>query len=525
MQVFIKMLHKLIAYFLYKKNIIILIGDKGTFLCALVHDKIVGSLFISAEKQNELDSYKEFFAKFKKHYIFFLLSGSECQLRHELVPVLHSIVKTNPVKKFIEEYFSANYVVGYTVYNINTSPSETWNTLIVSNPYTPPLSKILENLLINNSQKFGGIYFLSLELQTIIDKIVRNVENNKYSEYLQIFVCILNSSGIKLVVKHQGNIISKQTFDYPSDKSDLYIQGVIEQEVEDCLISCKNYIDSITLKVCIILIVDQNLKLLLEQSSFGGHPVIFKSNDILGRNNKFSDGMIVKLFNEQKSFLASNQYLESIAKLNIISSLVFKPLITIIIILIFAASIIKVKTVANYKKLDILNSHYFSTEQDYYNVKQTYPYLQNATNLADLYVFESLLQILTPTPFDPLEKLLTTLPPNLYLEEIKWQRLDLDNTLLSSSNQYIQIEMSLKFIANDMLVEEATKLLEQKIANFSEIFSNMDIRISIFTDQILELPNRVIIPASVIIGSNSNRASYRTYKNKNNKYKIAGCIA
>lgn len=498
MRVFIKMLHKFIAYFLYRKNIIILTGDKGTFLCALVHDKVVGSLFVSAEKQNNLDSYEEFFAKFKKYYVFFLLSGSECQLRHDLVPVLHSIVKTNPVEKFIEEYFPTDYMIAYTVYNINTKPSEVWNTLIVSTPYIPALSKLLENLLASNTQKFGGVYFLALELQTIIDKIVKNVENNKYSEYLQIFVCILNTSGIKLVVKHQGNIISKQTFDYPSDKSDLYIQGIIEQEVEDCLISCKNHIDSLALKVCIIFIVDQSLKLLLEQSSFGGHPVIFKSSDILGKNNKFSDGMIVKLFYEQKSFLASNQYLESIAKLNLISSLVFKPLVTILIILIFIASVIKIKTVANYKKLDLLNSHYFSIEQDYYNVKQTYPYFQNATNLADLYVFESLLQIPVPIPFDLLEKFLTSLAPNLHLEEIKWQRLDLDNTL-SSSSQYIQIEISLKLIANDMLIEEATKFLEQKIANFSEIFSNMDINFTIFTDQILDLSNRVVIPASVII--------------------------
>lgn len=496
-QVFIKRLHKFIAYFLYRRNIIILIGDKGTFLCALVHNKVVGNLFVSAEKQNELDSYKEFFAKFKKHYVFFLLSGSECQLRHELVPVLHSIVKTNPVEKFIEEYFPPDYIVGYNVYNINTRPSEVWNTLIVSSPYTPPLSKLLENLLASNTQKFGGVYFLSLELQTIIDKIIKNVENNKYSEYLQIFVCILNTSGIKLVVKHQGNIISKQTLDYPADKSDSYIQGIIEQEVEDCLISCKNYIDNLALKVCIIFIVDQNLKLLLEQSNFAGHPVICIVNS--GEfDNKFSDGMIVKLFNEQKSFLASNQYLESIAKLNLISSLVFKPLITIVIILIFAASVIKVKTIANYKKLDLLNSHYFSTEQDYYNVKQTYPYLQNTTNLADLYVFESLLQMPVPIPFDLLENFLTSLPPDLHLEEIKWQRLDLDNTL-SSSNQYIQIEMSLKLIANNMLIEEATKLLEQKIVNFSKIFSNRDINFTIFTEQILDLPNRVVIPTSLII--------------------------
>lgn len=498
LQVLLKKLHKLVVYFLYKRNIIILIGDKGTFLCALIHDKIVDTLFVSAENQDNLDSYKEFFGKFKNYYVFFLLNGSACEVRHDIVPVLHSIVKTNPVEKFIEEYFSIDDIVAYNVYNINTKYSEVWNTLLVSTPYTPPLSKLLENLLASKRQKFGGIYFLALEWKTIIDKIVKNVENNKYSEYLQIFVCILSTNGIKLVVKHQGNIISIQTFDYPADKSDLYIQGIIEQEVEDCLISCKSYIDSLTLKVCIILIVDQSLKLLLEQSSFGEHPVICKSSSVLGDNSKFSDAMVVKLFNEQKSFLASNKYLESIAKLNIISSLIFKPFITIIIVLIFAACAIKIKTVANYKKLDLLNSHYFSAEQDYYNVKQTYPYIQNTTNLADLYVFEALLQIPVPTPFDSLEKFLTNLPPNLHLEEIKWQRSDLDNTLLSS-NQYIKIEILLKFIVSDMLVEDATQLLKQEVANFSKIFSNMDINFTIFTDQILELPNRVVIPAEVII--------------------------
>ncbi|MFU7502238.1 MAG: hypothetical protein ACE1S7_02035 [Candidatus Tisiphia sp.] len=49
LQVLLKKLHKLVVYFLYKRNIIILIGDKGTFLCALIHDKVVDTLFVPAE--------------------------------------------------------------------------------------------------------------------------------------------------------------------------------------------------------------------------------------------------------------------------------------------------------------------------------------------------------------------------------------------------------------------------------------------------------------------------------------------
>jgi hypothetical protein len=549
-EILIKILRNFIIFFLRKKNIIMLMGDKGVFLCALVNNKIIDSLFVSSEDQSNIDSYKEFFNKFKKFNISLLLNGSECELHHELVPILGSIVKSKPVKNFIQENFAKDDIVAHYVYDVQTSPSEVWNTLIASTPYKPNLGKLVEYLLSNKSKKFKGIYFLALEFRVIIDKIIEDTEDGKYTEYLQIFICVLAIEGIKLIVKHRGNIIAIRRFDYPLDKSELYIQGVLEQEVSDCLIASRIYIDNLNLKVCIIFVVDDNLKSLLEKSSFNQHQIIYKSSNSLlddrsisqllyaqgseegGQskpieqkvtsptanslanlpvevdfsnisnkkhpNSRFSDYLIIKLFNAQKSFSASNEYLESIHKINLISSLIFKPLIALMIILICGAAIIKIKTLENYKKLAILYSQYLSTEQDYYNSKQQYPYIQNATNLADLYVFEALLQVPTPTPFDLFEKLLTNLSSNFHLEWINWQMVNLDKILLSSG-QSIEIAILLKFISNNMSLEDSKKLLEQQVTNLAKILNDMDVKFTIISDQILELHNRVIIPVSVTI--------------------------
>ncbi|MCC8417561.1 MAG: hypothetical protein LN588_03505 [Rickettsia endosymbiont of Bryobia graminum] len=497
---------KFFRYFLYRRNIIILVGDKGTSLYAIINKKIVDSLFIPIENRDHLNLYNDFFQKFKKFYVFLLLNNSECVLRHELIPVLHSIVKTNPVGKFIEEYFPKDNIVGYNIYNINTTPSETWDTLIVSSDYTPYLSKLIDFIVLNSGLQFSGIYFLALELRIIIDKIINKANEGVFSEHFQIFVCILKGSGINLVIKYKNNIITIQRFDYPTDKSDLYIQGMIEQEVSDYLINYKNYIENLNLKVCIIIIADDNFKLLAEHSQFGEHKLICKSfNQILGKTlqdtDKFADSLIIKLFNEQKTHSAYNKNLKTISSLNIFNSLVFKPLNIIIITLIITACIIKVKTLENQHKLTILHSHYSSAEQEYYEVKQRYPYIHKATNLADLYIFESLLQIPISIPFDLLEKFVRGLPDNLFLEGMKWERLDIDSTLISP-NPYTKTQIFLKFIIDNTTVEEAMKILKQQIDYSTKTFGNIDTNVIIFHDQIVNLSNRIVIPLSIIISKN-----------------------
>ncbi len=495
--------NRFVSSLLHRKSIIILIGDAGVYLAAFVQHKVVDTLFITAENKETTYLYEDFFQKYKKFHIFFLLDSAECNLRHDIIPVFSSIVKTNPVEKFITEYFSTDDLVGYSVYNINTKTNETWNTMLISYPYKPPLSNLLDSILSKGQPKFGGLYFLTLEFVTILDTIVQRINDNQYAEYLQIVVCILETSGIKLIVKHHGNIISVKNTIYPPDKSESYIQGIIEQEIEDCLISLKHYIESYKPQVCIIFIVEQSLASLLNNSKFGEHQVICKTVSSISEHDsnkeeKFFDNEVISLFNSHKSCPASNQNLITISKLNVISAIIFKPLIVLIIAMISMAGLLKIKTIENYKKVDILSTQYFEAEKHYYSLKQKYPYIKNATNLADLYVFEALLQIPVPTPFDLLEKFFANLDKNFSVNEIKWERLDLDNMSILTE-KHIQVTILLEFTTKGISVENTKKLLAQHIVNFNEIFKPMQISNIIFTDQIIDLSQKVVIPLLITI--------------------------
>lgn len=501
---FIKRLHAFITSLLYRKNVVVSIGDLGLYLAAFDRRKSVDTLFIPYEDKENLHLlYENFLNKFKKFHVSFLFDSAECGLRHDIVPIVQSIVKTNPIDKFIKEYFRSDEIVGYNVYNINTNPSESWNTMIVSTHYKPPLSTLLEGILSRDSTKYGGIYFLSLEFSTITDVILKKININKYNGYLKIFVCILETSGIKLVAKHHNNIVSITNITYPKDKPILYIQGLIEQAITDCLINLKNHIENYKLKVCIIFIVEQELANLLSQSRFGEHQVICKTiNSILDNTNneeeRYLDSALTYIFNNNKSFPASNYYLTSISKLSTINSIMFKPLIVVIISLIAIISAIKIKTIDNYKKVASLNLEYSSAEREYYTLKKKYPYIKHATNLADLYVFEALLLIPVPTPFSLLEKFLTSLDKNFSVESIQWERLDLDNISLVSG-KHIQITIFLKFTVQKTSIEDAKKLLAQHISNFEAIFSPMHIVSTILTDEVINFQRQVIIPVFITI--------------------------
>ena len=500
------MLHIFITSLLYRKNIVVSIGDLGLYLAAFDRRKIVDTLFIPSEDKETLHLYEDFLNKFNKFHIFFLFDSAECGLRHDIVPIVQSIIKTNPIKKFIKEYFPIDEIVGYNVYNVNnvnTKSGESWNTMVVSTHYKPPLSTLLDRVLARGKPKFGGVYFLSLEFITIINEILRKINVNQYNQYLQIFVCIIETSGIKLVVKHHNNIVFITNIAYPKDKPIPYIQGVIEEAISNCLINLKNHIANHKIKVCIIFVVEQELANLLSQSKFGKHQVICQTvNSIFDNTNneeeKFLDKALTRIFNGHKSFPASNQDIASISKLNTLNAIMFKPLIVLIIFLVTFASVMKIQTINNYQKVTSLNLEYSSAERKYYAIKQKYPYIRNATNLADLYVFEGLLLIPVPTPSSLLEKFLANLDKNFSVESIKWERLDHDNISLLSG-KHIQIEIFLKFTAEKMSVDEVKKLLAQHISNFEAIFSPMHVVSTILTDEVISFPQKVIIPVFISI--------------------------
>ncbi len=485
---------------LYKKNIVILFGSKGVFLSAFIKNKLAESLFIPFTDSIDLNLYKSFFHKFKNSDVFFLLDGAECKMRHDSIPILQSIVKTNPIEQFINGYFNKDDIIAHYVYKRTTTPSEFWSTLIMSSPYQPPLSDIGECVFENKSLAFKGIYFLALEFKTILDKIIKNTQQNKYADYFQICVFILEASGIKFIIKHQDNIISMRTFEYPPDKSESYIQGIIEQEINDCLLLFKNYIGNLNNEACIILIVEPELQTLLQQSNFENHPVIFIPmdgilNEVNLTANKFLDANISKLFIKYKNFRATNTYLKSIEKLNFIGSLIFKLFSFGMIILLIIAGATKYKTFQNNKASLFFSEKYYATTQQYDEIKYKYPYIQNTTNLADLYVIEKLLEAPVTLPFDLLEKYITTLGPPFQLKEITWELTDVDNILLMSK-RYLNVRILLNFTTANLSVTESINKLNDHIKLIQDTMAdeNIKLNITVSEDKIINTSGKVVIP-------------------------------
>ncbi len=486
---------------LKKKSIVVLIGRKGSLLVAFDGRKVIDNLLIPFEHQNTIDQYKGFFEQFKKFHVFFLLDTPECKLLHELVPVLQSIVKVNPVERFIAEHFPKENIIAYNVYNITTKNSETWNTMLALTPYTQPLSTLLEYIL-ENSLKFGGIYFLTLEFKTIIDKILEKTNNIQYQDHMQIFVSILESSGIKCIVKHNGHILAVKTVEYPGDKSSIYIQGIIEQEVNDYLISFKNYINNSNIKVCIIFLAGKALNLLLNQSAFNGHQIICISPEELFDSpppsyQPFSDIEITQLFTEQKSFLGLNQTIKSITTLNFINSVMFKPLIVIIIMILFLLATIRLTILENQRKTLSYYKQNYQIINKYNNIRQKFPYIHNEVNAADIFSLETLLKMKTAKPFDHLEKLLLNLKPSITIDTIRWELQNHNNMIYPKES--FKIDLLVKFTDNNDSLEKTNIDLDAFVNSLKEDFEDFEINYVKFLDKSLSLSKCTTIPVAISI--------------------------
>ena len=172
------------------------------------------------------------------------------------------------LNKFISENYASSDIVAYNVYRIDHQDGEIWNSCIASVPFREPISKLLK-YVINNSFKYSGVYFLSLEFQTIIDKILQITHNTTCNGSLQIFATVTQSSDIRIVVKYKQDIMHEQCVEYPQDKSPMYIIGTIEQVIADKLLFYREYIRKLNLQTCVILLVNEELKALATNLKFG----------------------------------------------------------------------------------------------------------------------------------------------------------------------------------------------------------------------------------------------------------------
>lgn len=481
------------------RKIIIYVGRDGTFLAVIDHDEITDKLFVPNEKQNNVQEYQFFLIKYKRSYVYYILDNTQCELYREAIPVLEPTAKKKQVKKFLAEHFSPSDVIAYSTYNQIENIRDIENILIAKSTSQPSLNSMIDYSL-ENSLRFGGIYFLPLELNTIIDNLLKKTKNSRYINSFNIFVSLTNASSLIIAAKHNQNLISMMSVPCPPDKDATYIQGMIEQAVNDLLISLKNYMEHSKLEICLIFLIDKNLQILLQQSSFSGYKTIYISNqEVLAQSDNFSDPIITWLFAKQKKFPAFNETIKSITHLKKINLIIFKPLLLVITILIIAILNIRIQTFRNQQKNMKINKQYYQIAGEYRKIKQHYPAVGNVTNLVDFYNIESMLQDNSILPFDIITQLLSKLPPNLHIDKIKWRVKDQEYIIMH--NPQAKIELYAKLIVSNISIDEAIANLHEQMTKFKESFTILSIEHIEQLNNIIILSNlnTKIVPVKLIL--------------------------
>jgi hypothetical protein len=481
----------------HKKNIIIFLGKNGIMLCALRNNKVHEHLFIEYGLEQYHQKYREFLLTYKAYPITLLLDHNECELDHEMLPILNSLIKVNPVEKFISEKYQPEDIVAYNIYEIDNNNGEVWNTCIATTPFLSPLSDIL-NYIIKGSFKYSGIYFLSLELGTIIDRILHDTANLDHLEQLQIFTIITKASNIRIIVKYKNNIMSEKTIEFPYDKSDLYLTGTIEQAISDKLLFYKQYIKTLKQQPCIIFLVDNALKSLVSGLKFENCNILPLSGDDLNfvshnANDRFQDSVLIELFNNTPTHMASNKSLKTIAKYTLINRTAFKPVIAIISGMILTLCFLKYQAIGIQSEANDLNKQYYKLAEEYREVQKRNPKLSNVSDLLEMYNLQNIIARQSLTPLEHHKILTLTQHKNLKLKNLSWK---LVNPLLvdfSQSDLLISLDITYQGSLDSTL--EGIEIINGYANHVKVNFQNFHINFTKHSDDIKEVARKVTIPA------------------------------
>lgn len=484
----------------HKKNVIVLIGKSGITFSAIKKNKIINSIFLNSKDEDFQKKYHKFFKKYKNYHIVFLLDDKNCVLKHEIMPILSSIIKSNPVENFIKKNYHPEDIIAHNVYEITTQNGEVWNTCIASTPFVFPINELLE-YVINKSFKYSGIYFLSLEFETIIERILQKTQNTECTNHLQIFATITQASDIRIVVKYKNNIMDEQMIDYPSDKSDMYVQGTIEQTITDKLIYYKSFIEQLNLQTCVITLSDKKLQNLLSTLEFDNCKTIaIASEEITSlKNNKverFQDNILIEIFNNFNTHLALNKPLKSITKLSLINSIVFKPLLAVILGVCITLSSIKYKSIMLQNETAKYHQEYYLISEEYRDIQKRHPELKNANDLIELYNLENLINHTTITPFDHIKSIFSYDTDEIKIKKLYWTIKDSQNMSLLKNTLNITINYQYEGPRHSAL--HGVEIVNDYYNRLKSIFSNESMKFVRNPDDITEVAKKVIIPAEII---------------------------
>lgn len=470
-------------------------------LTAIYKNTIVKTYRIDAQHQNKIGIYSDFLRKHKEYNIIFLLDSPATELRHEIVPILQNLLKSNPVENFITNNFDRSDVVAYNVYNISNQNGEIWEVSLARTPCIAPFKEIIE-YVISHSYNYSGTYFLPLEFEGIVDAIIKKTRNSSHANDLQVFACVTKTSGIRICIKHKKDILDEVSVEYPHDKSDEYIQGTIEQIVEDKILAFKDYIASLGLKTSIIILCDAALKNVFAGRRLGDNKLITVTADDLELPKKLStekyvDSSLMLLFNKNKTHIGYNPNLHNIIILNLLNSIIFKPIILFILSLFAFLSYTKLEAIKTKQETKELNNTYYTLSEEYRKIKQRHPEIQNVGKVAELYGIEAMLKQVYPTPFAALDTIYNFNTQQIRVEKTRWLLTNKGTFGLPAN--HIMLDLDISYKGNSKNYQDGIQLLNNYTNYVRTFFPTNYVKLEIEEDKVVSLSKELIIPAHITV--------------------------
>lgn len=498
-----------------KQHLTILIGKEGVTISIIKNNILLDQLFLSNKDKINISNYTRILKKYRATPITILLDTNTCILKHETMPIIQSIIDTNPIDEYLYSNIPDDNLVAYNIYKISYIKGETWDSTVMTTSYSGIISKLL-NYLIINSYRFQGAYFLVLEFEKIIDYLMQITGNDQYDSHIQFFVTITKASGLRIIVKHDKDIMYEKHIEYPKRKSIKYIQGTIEQLISDSLDIFKHYIKKQKAKTCLIILSTEELKELFTQIDFAVSNTILLSHKDINQNEliidqsvdqlEHFDHLLIDICSNTKKYKIYNIFLKKFAKLNRLNNLIFIPFILIILAFSTAIATLKYHQLNFHHQNTIIKKQYLKLHNQYKDTKKKYGNIEHFDDLVDFYILKLSLQNLKIlSPIKELE-IIDKIPQEIncaksteiIFNKIEWSIVQHD----MNNNPYnIQINMNLNFdfINNSIYPENDAQALTCYLNNIKSHFKNSKIQTSQDYFNKRQLPTKVIIPIQMNI--------------------------
>lgn len=419
-----------------KKHIVIFIGDKKFDISVFKQDKLIDYILIDKDVASANEDIN-FLAKFPGYKVFFVLDSPDIEIHHSDIPVSQGIIYQNPLTKFIATKFDKNILVASNVYNITRGDQEIYNSIFAATKVSDILYKLIDYTSFNGFD-VNGVYFFSLNAPVMVENIVKTLSLGKAKHPLYIFITVTSVSKIRVLILANDNVMHSETIDYPEDKSEAYIQGIIEQAVTDSLISLKNHMHHKKVEPILMILVNDSLKNLLLDSKFAvDKTIILSEQDFKIKSPKkhlkteLTNHIISYFLNKKTHYHASNEIIGEYLRLKGLNKFLSVPWYILISTLFFILISIEIKNLIEENHANDINTKFYSLSQNYRTSRSNYPDIDNLEDVVSLYYAEQELDVTQKLPFDTIKMLLSSISSNFTLNTLYWEYYDQKAYLIS----------------------------------------------------------------------------------------------